>query len=320
MCAGWSLWRALSVGKSMSDLTYRSPREPLVEAGRIESHVADMTVTVAADVSLEMVQGHLAKVNQWIPIDGDARLSIGELVEMNSSGPLRLGYGAWRDLLLGCQFRTSDGQLITAGGRTMKNVAGYDIVKLMVGHRGILGSLVTVTCRTYARPEAALVAEFAPSDAWLGQVITTPLRPRWAILRSDALVCGWMDDERAISLFERLASGQNPRRIQRRSLTEDIEHRASLWKVAGNNFRAAVGPAKILAFLERAGVVNWNADAAFGIVIGPYAENEKAIESAAESCGGSAAFFADGQPPRWKMNPVEQTVLEGLKRAFVSKG
>jgi FAD/FMN-containing dehydrogenase len=56
----------------MSDLTYRSPREPLVVAGRIESHVADMTVTVAADVTLKIVQEHLAKVNQWIPIDGDS--------------------------------------------------------------------------------------------------------------------------------------------------------------------------------------------------------------------------------------------------------
>jgi hypothetical protein len=302
------------------DIQFRSPREALVNPGQIESHVADMTVAVGGDVTLEIVQEELAKVNQWIPIDGDARLSIGELVETNSSGPLRLGYGAWRDLLLGCQFKISDGRLITVGGRTMKNVAGYDIVKLMVGQRGILGSLVSITCRTYARPGAALVAEFAPSDAWLSQIITTPLRPRWAILRSDALVCGWMDDERAISLFERLAGAQNPRRIQRRSLTEDIEHRARLWKLAGNHFRAAVGPAKILAFIERAGVVNWSADAAFGIVIGPYADNEDAIERAAESCGGSAAFFADGQPPRWKMNPVEQTVLEGLKRAFVSRG
>ena len=113
---------------------------------------------------------------------------------------------------------------------------------------------------------------------------------------------------------------QNPRRVQRRSLDEDIDDRASLWKVAGNHFRAAVGPAKIIAFVKRAGVINWSADAAFGIVIGPYADNEDAIESAAESCGGSATFFAAGQPPRWKMKPGEQTVLEGLKKAFVSRG
>jgi glycolate oxidase FAD binding subunit len=103
----------------MSDLNYRSPRDVLVNPGQIESYVADMTATVAADVPLETVQAHLAKFDQWIPIDGDARLPIGRLVETNSTGPLRLGYGAWRDLLLGCQFKTGGGRLITAGGRTM---------------------------------------------------------------------------------------------------------------------------------------------------------------------------------------------------------
>ncbi len=224
------------------DLEFRAQQDRLVAPGQIESHVADMTATVAADVPLKLVQDHLAKFDQWIPIDGDARLPIGRLVETNSTGPLRLGYGAWRDLLLGCQFRIAGGQLITAGGRTMKNVAGYDLVKLMVGQRGMLGELVTVTCRTYARPAAALVAEFEPSDRWVGEIIATPLRPRWAVLRADALVCGWMDDERTVSLFERLAGEQNPRQIRRWSLGEDIEYRAGIWKAEGNHFRAAVGP------------------------------------------------------------------------------
>jgi FAD binding domain len=305
----------------MSDLIYRSPRDALVNPGQIESHVADMTITVAADVPLETVQNHLAKFDQWIPIDGDARLPIGQLIETNSTGPLRLGYGAWRDLLLGCQFKTGDGRLITAGGRTMKNVAGYDLVKLMVGQGKMLGSLLTITCRTYARPAAALVAEFEPSDKWLGQIISTPLRPRWAILRSNVLICGWMDDERAVSLFERLTSEYRPRRILRRSLVEDIDHRASLWKMTGNHFRAAVGPAKILCFAERAGILNWVADAAFGIVIGPYVDGEDAaIQNAAESCGGSAAIFAGEEPPRWKMTPAEQMILERLRKAFGPDG
>ena len=62
-----------------------------------------------------------------------ATKALGRLVEHNSSGPLRLGYGAWRDLLLGCQFHNGRGELITAGGRTVKNVAGYDLTKFMVG-------------------------------------------------------------------------------------------------------------------------------------------------------------------------------------------
>jgi hypothetical protein len=302
-------------------IQFRAPRRPLVEPGQIDAHVADMTATIAADVSLESVQNHLAQFNQWLPIDGDSRLPVGKLVETNSTGPLRLGYGAWRDLLLGCQFNTAGGQLITAGGRTIKNVAGYDLVKLMVGQHAMLGNLLTITTRTYARPEAALVAEFDPSDEWLGQIIATPLRPRWAVLQPGALICGWIDDNRAISLFEHLAAQQHPRKIQRRSLAEDIHHRANLWQITRQYFRAAVGPTKILRFAELAARVNWSADAAFGIVIGPYAAGEETtIQNAAETCGGSAAFFPAGQAPQWDMNPAEQTIWERLKRAFVPDG
>ena len=77
--------------------------------------------------------------------------------EQNSTGPLRLGYGAWRDLLLGVQFTNGRGELITAGGRTVKNVAGYDLTKFMVGSHGVFGRLVTITTRTYRRPDRALV-------------------------------------------------------------------------------------------------------------------------------------------------------------------
>ncbi|HEX4055858.1 MAG TPA: FAD-binding oxidoreductase [Tepidisphaeraceae bacterium] len=303
------------------DTKFRPQRAALVAPGQIDSHVADMTATVAADVPLETVQKNLAKFDQWIPIDGDRRLSIGRLIETNSTGPLRLGYGAWRDLLLGCQFKTPGGQLITAGGRTMKNVAGYDLVKLMIGQCGMLGSLVSVRCRTYKRPAAALVAEFAPSDRWLGEVISTPLRPTYAILRPDALICGWLDDERAIALFETLATQHHPRRIQRRSLAQDIQHRARLWSVTGSHFRASVGSAKILRFVKNAKLLEWIADAGFGIVIGPFAQgNEGAIRSSAEELGGSATFFTEGEPPRWTRNPAESVILERLKKAFVPGG
>src|SRR5207302_2677736 len=135
---------------------------PLVPPGGVEIFARDMTVTAAADVPLAELQHKLAELNQWLPIDGDPALPIGQLVEINSSGPLRLGYGAWRDLLLGCQFANHRGELITAGGRTFKNVAGYDLTKLMVGQQGILGRVVTITTRTYRRPAGALVLKLEP--------------------------------------------------------------------------------------------------------------------------------------------------------------
>src|SRR4051794_25256468 len=118
-------------------INYRAPRAPLVAPGQIEHHVADMTATFAADVTLDEAQRKLLDSRQWLPIDGDASRELGSLVESNSTGALRLGYGAWRDLLLACQFLNGEGELITVGARTMKNVAGYDLTKFMVGSHGI---------------------------------------------------------------------------------------------------------------------------------------------------------------------------------------
>src|SRR5690349_18029344 len=134
---------------------FRPDRTPLVPPGGLDLHTRDMTATFSADVTLADVQAHLAKLQQWLPIDGDPLWTIGRLVETNSTGPLRLGYGAWRDLLLGCQFENGRGELITAGGRTVKNVAGYDLTKFMVGQNGAFGRLVTITARTYLRPASA---------------------------------------------------------------------------------------------------------------------------------------------------------------------
>lgn len=298
------------------NLDYRPAREPLVGAGRIDCHAADMTATIAADVPLETAQERLAEFDQWIPVDGNPHLPLGRLVEENSSGPLRLGYGAWRDLLLGCQFKTPAGRLITAGGRTMKNVAGYDLTRLMVGQRGILGSLVTITTRTYKRPAGALVAEFVPSDRWLGTVITTALRPRYAMLSPQSLTCGWLDDEPALSLFERLAATQHPNRMSRSTLTDDIARRAGAWQIGPDSFRAAVPPTKILSFVELAKLQNWIADAAFGIVTGPNDGREAAIRATARDVGGSATIFHEGRPPQWEPNAIEARVLEELERAM----
>src|SRR5688572_11219678 len=174
----------------MSD--FRPDNAPLVPPGGIECHERDMTVTVSADVALSALQRRLGEMAQWLPVDGDPQATVGRLVEGNSTGPLRLGYGAWRDLLLGCQFHNGLGELITAGGRTVKNVAGYDLTKFMVGQHGVFGRVVTITVRTYRKPEAALLATFAPDVRRLNALLTTPARPQWSVLTSDALLCGYL--------------------------------------------------------------------------------------------------------------------------------
>ncbi len=302
----------------MTDGGFRPPHAPLVPPGGIECFARDMTAIISADVTLAAAQIRLAELSQWLPIDGDPQITVGELVERNSTGPLRLGYGAWRDLLLGAQFQNGRGELITAGGRAVKNVAGYDLTKFMVGQRGVFGRLVTITTRTYRRPAGALVAQFAPDIAWIGGLFPSPLRPQWIILKADALVCGYVSDERTLAYYEQNLAQHQPRSVMRRSLEADIADRAALWREA--DFRAAIPPDRIPEFIKQAGPRQWLADPAFGVIKIFGAGDEAQLRQAATSAGGSIFRESGNFNLRGFYNPTQKHVLKQLKQAFDPDG
>src|SRR5437016_1018650 len=270
----------------------RANRTPLTPPGSIDHHVGDMTATFSADVTLAAAQQHLAPHNQWLPIDGDMGLSLGTLVERNSTGPLRLGYGAWRDLLLGVQFLNGNDELITAGGRTVKNVAGYDLTKFMVGQAGIFGRLVTLTTRTYRRPAEALLARFPANVAFVNTLMPSPLRPQWCLLTPDSLFAGYLGDERTVEFYRRGLPQRKLMELRRRPVEEDVADRMKLWS-APAIYRAAVAPGKVPQFIERAGIQRWSADAAFGVVKIFQAADFAKLREAAEAVGGKV--FAEAQ-------------------------
>ena len=123
----------------------------------IEHAVGDLTVTVEAGVKFADLQEILIKTSQFLPLEPaypqDA--TIGGIVATADSGSLRHRYGGVRDMLLGISFVRSDGQIAKAGGRVVKNVAGYDLMKLFTGSYGTLGILTEVTFRVYPVQEAA---------------------------------------------------------------------------------------------------------------------------------------------------------------------
>ncbi|HEY9795747.1 MAG TPA: FAD-binding oxidoreductase, partial [Leptolyngbyaceae cyanobacterium] len=123
----------------------------------IEHAVGDLTVTVEAGVKFADLQDLLLKSGQFLPLEPaypqDATL--GGIIATADSGSLRQRYGGVRDMLLGISFVRSDGQIAKAGGRVVKNVAGYDLMKLFTGSYGTLGILTEVTLRAYPVPEAA---------------------------------------------------------------------------------------------------------------------------------------------------------------------
>ena len=304
-------------------LHYRPPRGELVAPGGVELHERDMTATFAADVTLGDAQRRLAQIGQWLPVDGEADAALGDLVSNNSTGPLRLGYGAWRDLLLGAQFANGRGELVTAGGRTVKNVAGYDLTKFMVGQRGAFGRIVTITTRTYRRPAGAILARHRPEYAVLSRLLPTALRPQWAVLTAEELLCGYLADDTTLDWYESNLRASEPLGVERRPLEADIEQRASLWSIRTSDsaFRASVPPARVSEFVKSARLDRWCADAAFGIVVGkaPSPQGATVVRDAARAVGGTLTLSGRTEGPHHPepLPPeVERRIIERLKKAF----
>jgi glycolate oxidase subunit GlcD len=124
--------------------------------GVIEHYQRDFAVRVDAGATVGSVMAALQRRGQFLPIDADSDLTIGEAINHNLYGPLRAGYGGLRDLLLGLAYIDGLGRDVRAGGRTVKNVAGYDLTRFMVGGLGELGVVHEATLRTFAIPEAVL--------------------------------------------------------------------------------------------------------------------------------------------------------------------
>lgn len=117
---------------------------------------ADLVATVQAGTALEALRRRLADYGMWLALDppGRPERSIGSVVATASAGPLRHGFGPVRDHVLGCSVATGDGRLVNAGGRVVKNVAGYDLTKLQVGGFGGFGIITQVHLRLRALPRA----------------------------------------------------------------------------------------------------------------------------------------------------------------------
>ena len=173
-----------------TSLDYGLPRRKpgvalsLAALNRVLEHAADdMTITVEAGITLAELNRHLAVKGQWLPIDAPDpdRASIGGIIASNAFGPRRHGHGTIGDYLIGFRAIDGRGEAYCGGGKVVKNAAGYNLPRLMVGSRGTLGlitqatfmvrpvpacsaALHSATCRALARPNACWPAW---AKAWL---------------------------------------------------------------------------------------------------------------------------------------------------------
>ncbi|MCP6762714.1 MAG: FAD-binding oxidoreductase [Fischerella sp. CENA71] len=194
----------------------------------IDHAVGDLTVTAGAGMKFSELQAILAKANQFLALD-PVRPSgtLGGIVATADTGSLRQRYGSVRDQLLGITFVRADGQIANAGGRVVKNVAGYDLMKLFTGSYGTLGVISQVTFRVYPIPEISATVVLTGRGEDVSQTA--------AILRGSALT-PTQADLVSIQLVSELGLGTGMGLIARfQSIAESVKEQSNRLVEVGQN-------------------------------------------------------------------------------------
>ncbi len=172
--------------------------EPLETGGLdriLEHNVGDFTAVIEAGVPFEEAQRTFAEHGQrlaWDPPDPGGA-TIGGIVATADSGPLRHRYGGVRDLVVGITIVLSDGTIAKAGGKVIKNVAGYDLAKLFAGSMGTLGLIATVSVRLHPLPDTTATVQFTSDnpDDLLAEALKLAKRP----LEADCFDVVWQNGQ-----------------------------------------------------------------------------------------------------------------------------
>ncbi len=145
----------------------------------LEHEAGDLTCTVEAGVRLSTLQDALAEHGQRLSLDPPGDPTVGALLARNLSGPLRHRFGAPRDLVLGVTLVLADGTIANAGGKVVKNVAGYDLARLVCGSEGRLALIVRASFRLHPLPKAVrtLAVETDDAAALVARLLRSQLQP-----------------------------------------------------------------------------------------------------------------------------------------------
>ena len=319
----------------------------------IEHDHANLTATLQSGITLSGLHAALAREQQFAPLDAPfpGRSTVGGIVAANLNGPRRSYYGSVRDLVIGMKVALVDGERIKAGGKVVKNVAGYDMCKLFVGSLGTLGIITEVTLRMapIAESAAAVISSGTLNEAerFNEELSRSPLLPAAVVLEKDgasetwrlAVWCEGFEETVARHLHDLKAiatsTGMNADALP-------AEERSAFWRRLCDFplqpdlmvYRVTLPRAKIFEFVAL--VRNWSGwplvgDIAAGTVWlastpSPSAMEQfpRLIEAARQWHGHTVLFAAPDTFKReidvWGPAPVTLSLQREIKRQFDAKG
>lgn len=200
----------------------------------IEHAWADLTVTVEAGCTIQRLQETLAEHGQRLALDPlwPEKATIGGVLSANDSGTLRLRFGALRDLIIGATIVLADGTLASSGGKVVKNVAGYDLPKLVTGALGTLGVITRAVFRLHPLPRNTRSFSVATGNAEAAQQFVLAVQD--SKLAHTFLQSHFSDDASPVSdiLFEGTEAGLVAQEAQLRNLAAPakvLETSTSSW-------------------------------------------------------------------------------------------
>ena len=300
----------------------------------------DMTCTVEAGCTWASLQSALAQHGQYVALDPlwPERATVGGIVATNDSGALRLRYGSLRDLIIGMTIVLADGTIAHTGGKVVKNVAGYDLHKLMTGAFGTLGVITSVNFRLHSIPKSTQSFTFSAPSAnplgdWMLKLLHEQLSTLSIQLRSTAE--GFHLDLQLASLPEVLRTQTDLLESLGRVEGLAVEATtAAIWDARQQLFaqdlvcKATMLPSEIAAFAERVRSLGGESvTQATGIMTAAFpasaAGHLPQLRRELEAASGSLMVLK--QPPESKLDcwgtlPDSLPLMRQIKHSFDPEG
>jgi glycolate oxidase FAD binding subunit len=248
--AGRSNW--LTAGRPVRATRNLSLRDDTGVASYVPG---DLTLTVRAGTPLSEIERVTREYDQWLPLDpyGSNDGTIGATIATGSAGPLATHFGLPRDLVLGLEFVNGRGDVVRGGGKVVKNVAGFDLSRLLTGSWGSLGVITEVTLRLYARPKVdrsaavRLRGNEKESTAFLRALLAAPLNPFSLELLgvSAAQALGFGEFKVCLMRFGGNAAAVDAQLRELSSLGKSEEVETAIWDRLRNLEKDALGVIRI---------------------------------------------------------------------------